>query len=74
MPSTPKSSFSDGPPLEKSAPSGLEPGALNLLEQVWTGDRSDASGERRPARCSELHVVNECGGNMFTGLQTQFEL
>ncbi|MBC7608399.1 MAG: hypothetical protein H7228_02305 [Polaromonas sp.] len=33
-----------------AAPSGLEPAAPNLLEQVWTGDRSEASGKRRPAR------------------------
>ena len=35
-----------------AAPLGLEPAAPNLLERVRTGDRSDASGERRPARCS----------------------
>ncbi len=48
-----------------AAPSGLEPAAPNLLEQVWTGDRSEASGERRPARCSDPHEVGERGGIHF---------
>ena len=52
---------SDGPPLASTAPSGLEPAASNLLEQVWTGDGSEASGERRPARCSVLHEVKSVG-------------
>ena len=51
----------DGPPLASSAPSGLEPAAPNLLEQVWTGDRSEASGERWPARCSAVHAVTSVG-------------
>ncbi|MDP3606082.1 MAG: DTW domain-containing protein [Polaromonas sp.] len=45
--------FPAGPPQGELAPSGLVPAAPNLLEQVWTGDRSEASGERRPARCSD---------------------
>ncbi len=44
-----------------AAPSGLEPPAPNLLEQVWTGDRSEASGERRPARYSAVHEVTSVG-------------
>jgi hypothetical protein len=47
-----------------AAPSGLEPAAPNLPEQVWTGARSEASGERRPARCRELRVVNDRGGHI----------
>jgi len=59
----------DGPPLASSAPSGLEPAAPNMLEQVWTGDRSEGSGERRPARCSEVHAVTSVGAYMtFPGL------
>ncbi len=52
---------SDGPPLASTAPSGLAPAAPNLLEQVRTGDRSDASGEKRPARCSGSHAVKSVG-------------
>ena len=48
-----------------AAPSGLEPAAPNLPAQVWTGDRSEASGERRPARCSDPHEVGERGGIHF---------
>jgi hypoxanthine-DNA glycosylase len=51
----------EGPPLASTAPSGLETAAPNLLEQVCTGARSDASGERRPARCSVLHEVKSVG-------------
>ena len=51
----------DGPPLASTAPSGLEPAAPNQLEQVRTGARSEASGERRPARCSVLHKVKSVG-------------
>jgi hypothetical protein len=46
-----------------AAPPGLEPAAPNLLEQVWTGARREASGERRPARCRELHAVSDRGGH-----------
>ena len=42
-------------------PSGLEPAAPNLLEQVGTGDRSETSGERRPARHSAVHEVTSVG-------------
>lgn len=45
--------FPAEPPQGEFAPSGLVPAAPNLLEQVWTGTRSEASGERRPARCSD---------------------
>jgi glutamate-ammonia-ligase adenylyltransferase len=55
--------FFDGPPLEKLAPSGLEPAAPDLLEQVGTGDRSEASGEQRPARRRELREANERGSH-----------
>ncbi len=48
-----------------AAPSGLEPAAPNLPAQVWTGDRSEASGERRPARCSDARVVDDRGGIHF---------
>ncbi len=54
---------SDGPPLARPAPPGLEPAAPNLLEQVWTGSRSEASGKRRPARCSELREAKSVGAN-----------
>ena len=45
-----------------AAPSGLETAAPKLLEQLWTGARSEAFGEWRPARCRELHEVSERGG------------
>ena len=51
----------DGPPLASTAPSGLEPAAPSLHEQTRTGDRSEASGEQRPARCSALHKVKSVG-------------
>jgi len=38
------------PGRRRSAPEGLEPAAPNLLEQVWTGDRGEASREPRPAQ------------------------
>ena len=41
-----------------ATPSGLEPAAPTLPAQVWTGDRSEASGERRPARCSDPRKAN----------------
>ena len=44
-----------------AAPSGLEPAAPNLLEQVWTGDRGEASREPRPARPREPHEVGSVG-------------
>jgi UDP-N-acetylmuramate: L-alanyl-gamma-D-glutamyl-meso-diaminopimelate ligase len=48
-----------------SAPSGLKPAATNLLEQVWTGDRSQDSGERWPASCSEPHEVGSVGATFI---------
>ena len=42
---------------------GPEPAAPNLLEQVRTGARREASGERRPAGCSEAHAVGRVGAN-----------
>ncbi|MBA4327062.1 MAG: hypothetical protein C0428_02425 [Polaromonas sp.] len=50
--------FPQGRPKEKCAPSGLEPAAPKLSVQLWTGDRSEASGKRRPARCSD---DTQCG-------------
>ena len=49
-----------------AAPSGLEPEAPNLLEQVWTGARYEASGERRPARCRKLREAGDRGGHLLT--------
>ena len=48
-----------------AAPQGLEPAAPNLPQQFWTGDRSKASGERRPARCRALHAVSDREGSQF---------
>ncbi|MEO7953353.1 MAG: AMP-binding protein, partial [Polaromonas sp.] len=52
---------SAGPPQASSAPEGLEPAAPNLLEQVWTGDRGEASREPRPARPRAAHAVASVG-------------
>ena len=52
---------SAGPPQASSAPSGLEPAAPNLLEQVWTGDRGEASRKPRPARPRAAHAVASVG-------------
>ena len=65
MPKASNAERSDGPPLASSAPPGLEPAASNLLEQVWTGDRSEASGEQRPARCGTVLVVTSVGAYMM---------
>ncbi len=46
-----------------AAPEGLEPAAPNLLEQVWTGDRGEASREPRPARPRKRHEMRDRGGN-----------
>ena len=56
---------SAGPPQARPAPLGLEPAAPNLLEQVWTGDRGDASREPRPARPRVLHEVKSVGAPLF---------
>ena len=52
---------SAGPSQARPAPSGLEPAAPKLLEQVWTGDRGEASREPRPARPREGHEVPSVG-------------
>ncbi|EJL87355.1 biotin carboxylase [Polaromonas sp. CF318] len=54
-----------GPPQGARAPEGLEPAAPNLLEQVWTGDRGEASRELRPARPRAAHEVASVGVNFF---------
>src|SRR5659263_144348 len=54
-----------GPPQASSAPEGLEPAAPNLLEQVWTGDRGEASREPRPARPRALHEVKSVGATVM---------
>ncbi len=56
---------SAGPPQASSAPEGLKPAAPNLLEQVWTGDRGEASGEPRPARPRALHEVKSVGATFL---------
>jgi broad specificity phosphatase PhoE len=56
---------SAGPPQASSASEGLEPAAPNLLEQVWTGDRGEASREPRPARPREAHEVKSVGAHIF---------
>ncbi|MEO8022556.1 MFS transporter [Polaromonas sp.] len=48
-----------------AAPEGLEPAGPNLPAQVWTGDRSEASGERRPARPREPHAVGSVGATFI---------
>jgi hypothetical protein len=53
--------FSAGPPQARPAAEGVEPAAPNLLEQVWTGDRGEASREPRPARPRALHEVKSVG-------------
>jgi glucose-6-phosphate isomerase len=50
-----------GPPQGNAAPEGLEPAAPKLLEQVWTGDRGEASREPRPARPRAAHTVAGVG-------------
>ena len=53
------------PGRRRAAPSGLKPAAPDLLEQVWTGDRSEASGKRRQARYRKLHEVSDRGGKLL---------
>ncbi|MDP3823061.1 MAG: molybdopterin-binding protein [Burkholderiales bacterium] len=53
------------PAAGAAAPEGLEPAAPKLLEQLWTGDRGEASREPRPARPRELHEVSDRGGVHF---------
>ncbi len=52
---------SAGPPQARPAPEGLEPAAPNLLEQVWTGDRGEASREPRPARPRVVREATSVG-------------
>jgi geranyl-CoA carboxylase alpha subunit len=54
-----------GPPQGARAPEGLEPAAPNLLDQVWTGDRGEASREPRPARPRAAHEVASVGAGFF---------
>jgi D-tyrosyl-tRNA(Tyr) deacylase len=59
--------FSDGPvagpPQAWPEPAELEPVAPSLLGQVWTGDKREASSERRPARCGAAHEVASVGAD-----------
>jgi hypothetical protein len=57
--------FSAGPPQARPAAEGVEPAAPNLLEQVWTGDRGEASREPRPARPRALHEVKSVGAMIW---------
>ncbi|MGH6637589.1 MAG: 2-oxoacid:acceptor oxidoreductase family protein, partial [Polaromonas sp.] len=57
---------SAGPPQASSAPEGLEPATPNLLEQVGTGDRGEASREPRPARPRAAHAVASVGARSIT--------
>ena len=50
-----------GPPQARHAPEWLEPAAPSLLVQAWTGDRSEASREPRPARPDAVHEVTSVG-------------
>ena len=59
------------PGRRRSAPEGLEPAAPNLLEQVWTGARSEASGEQRPARPRAVHAVTSVGASSLGVLDFQ---
>ncbi|WP_309678589.1 excinuclease ABC subunit UvrA, partial [Polaromonas sp.] len=60
---TAESGESAGPPQAEPASEGLEPAAPNLLEQVRTGDRGEASREPRPAGPRALHEVKSVGAN-----------
>jgi glycerophosphoryl diester phosphodiesterase len=53
------------PGRRRSAPDGLEPAAPNLLAQVWTGDRGEASREPRPARPREPREVGSVGASVW---------
>ena len=55
------------------APSGLEPAAPNLLEQVWTGDRGEASRKPRPARPREPHAVGSVGATFRWPVRVYWE-
>ena len=78
-PQTDARAASAGPPHARPVPEGLEPTAPNLLEQVGTGDRGEASREPRPARPREPHAVGSVGvplvlvhGWMDVGASYQF--
>jgi homoserine O-acetyltransferase len=65
---------SAGPPQASSAPEGLEPAAPNLLEQVGTGDRGEASCEPRPARPREVREATSVGAFKYTTQDVEFEI
>ena len=48
-----------------TAPSGLVPAAPNLLEQIGTGTRCEASGELRPARCEAVREATSVGAHIL---------
>ncbi|OYY36601.1 MAG: hypothetical protein B7Y60_10520 [Polaromonas sp. 35-63-35] len=54
-------------PQAQRPPEGLEPAAPKLLEQLWTGDRGEASREPRPARPRDRGARR--GGGGATGAQ-----
>ena len=56
---------SAGPPQASSAPMGLEPAVPKLLEQVWTGDRGEASREPWPARPREVREATSVGAPRY---------
>ena len=56
---------SEGPPRASTASEGLEPAAPNLPAQVGTGDRSEASVERRPARPRVVRKATSVGVALF---------
>ncbi|MDO9113211.1 MAG: hypothetical protein Q7U63_05380 [Polaromonas sp.] len=66
--------FGAGPPQGKLAPEGLELAAPNLLEQVWTGDRGEASREPRPARPRAAHAVASVGAKAMRLLQNEMQM
>ena len=56
-----------------AAPEGLKPAAPNLLEQVWTGDRGEASRKPRPARPREPHAVGSVGATFQWPVRVYWE-
>ncbi|OOG42943.1 hypothetical protein B0B52_09820 [Polaromonas sp. A23] len=70
----PTSPFKQGPRIwlcqsaGAAAPEGLEPAAPKLLEQLWTGDRGEASREPRPARPRELARCERPWGLYYSGV------
>ena len=55
--------FPPGRPKDKRTPEGLEPAAPKLLEQLWTGDRDEASRESRPARPRAVREATSVGAH-----------